>query len=277
MIYQEYFELYNGVRIPKIGFGTWQIKNEVACEACLCALRVGYRHIDTAKAYGNEEGVGQSIKESGIKREDIFITSKIPAEVKTYEEAKKCIEESLNLLDTPYIDLMLIHAPRPWDEMRWDFPYRYYDENVNVYRALEEAYEAGLIRSIGVSNFNEEDLKNIQKHCKILPMVNQICIFAGDTPMNLINFCKENNILVEAYSPLGTGKIFKSDLIKNMAEKYNVPMSKLAIRYCYQLGTLALPKSVNPLRIKANTEIDDLVISDEDMKVLKSYNIYEHI
>ena len=274
MISKQYFTLYNGVKIPCIGFGTWQISNDIVTEACLVAFKEGYIHIDSAKAYGNEEGVGKSIKLCGLKREDIFITTKVPAEIKTYEDAKRCIEESLKLLDTPYIDLILIHAPRPWDNMRYDYPYRYYEENVNVYRALEEAYEQGKVRSIGVSNFSIEDIENILKHNKIKPMVNQICVYAGDTPLDLIEYCKKQDILVEAYSPLGTGRVFKSDLLKQLADKYNVSIAELALRYTYQLGTLPLPKSVTPNRIKDNLYFDHFTISDEDMEMLKKYSIY---
>lgn len=273
MISKEYYILSNGVKIPKIGFGTWQIGNDIASKTCLIALNNGYIHIDTAKAYGNEDGVGKAIKQCGLNRKDIFITSKIPAEIKNYEDAKRVIEESLKLLDVEYIDLMLIHAPRPWDEMRWDFEYRYYKENVEVYRALEEAYLEGKLKSIGVSNFSIDDLKNIFSNCKIKPMVNQICVFAGDTPIDLINFCKEEGILVEAYSPLGTGRLFKSEFVKQMAEKYNVSVAQLGIRYAYQLGTLPLPKSVTESHIKNNIEIDNFEIDKEDMDSLKEYCI----
>ena len=274
MIHKEYFVLSNGIKIPKLGFGTWQIPNENACECCLYALRSGYRHIDTAKAYGNEEGVGEAIKASKLNREDIFITSKIPAEVKTYEGAKRCIKESLDLLGVDYIDLMLIHAPRPWDEMRWDFEYRYYKENIEVYRALEEVYEQGKIKSLGVSNFSIDDLKNIFDNSKIKPMVNQICVFIGETPIELIEFCQKEDILVEAYSPLGTGRLFKNEFVKQYADKYGVSIAQLAIRYTYQLGTLPLPKSVNPDHILNNMDINGFTISDEDMEALKKYNIW---
>lgn len=269
MVTKEYFVLANGVKIPKLGYGTWQIPNEIASECSLNALRSGYVHIDTAKAYGNEEGVGKGIKQSGLKRKEVFITSKIPAEVKTYEGAKKCIEESLKLLGVDYIDLMLIHAPRPWNEMNHDFPYRYYKENIEVYKALEEAYEEKKLRSIGVSNFEIDDLKNIFDHSKIKPMVNQICVYIGNTPMELIDFCQKENILVEAYSPLGTGRLFKNEKAKEIASKYNVTVAQLGIRYCLELNTLPLPKSVSVSRIEENKEVDFL-ISKEDMETLKS-------
>ena len=267
---KQFFTLYNGLKIPAIGFGTWQIKNDIVKDACLTALKEGYRHIDTAKAYGNEKGVGESLKECGLTREDVFITSKIPAEIKDYEDAKRCIRESLELLDTKYIDLMLIHAPRPWEEMANRNGHRYFKENIEVYRALEEAFEEGLLKSIGVSNFDIDDLNNIIKNNKIKPMVNQICIFAGCTPTDLIDYCKNNNILVEAYSPLATGRLFDKPLIIDMAKKYNVSIAKLAIRYCYQLDTLPLPKSITPSRIKENLDIFDFEISEEDMKILKN-------
>lgn len=271
MIINEYFVLSNGVKIPKIGFGTWQIPNDIAARCVKDALMCGYRHIDSAIAYGNEVGVGTGIKESNLKREDIFITSKIPAEIKSYEEAKKCINESLNRLDVDYIDLMLIHAPRPWANMRSDYEYKYYKENVEVYKALEEAYEAGKLKSIGISNFDKNDIDNILNNCKIKPHVNQICIYASHTPFDLIEYCHSLNILVEAYSPIGTGRLFKNEAVKLIADKYSVSIAQLGIRYCLQLNTLPLPKSVSKSHIEENKDID-FIISEEDMEALKQMN-----
>lgn len=264
----EFYTLSNGIQIPNIGFGTWQIDNDIASRCVLDALDSGYIHIDTAIAYGNEVGVGEAVKASNIKREDIFITSKIPAEIKTYEDAKRCIDESLKRLDVSYIDLMLIHAPRPWSLMGPNPTYRYFKENIEVYKALEEAYLEGKLKSIGVSNFDKDDIENIFSNCKIKPHVNQICVFIGNTPFDLIRYCKEQNILVEAYSPLGTGKLLKNEKAKIIADKYNVSIAQLGIRYCLQIGTLPLPKSVSKSHIEENKNVD-FIISGEDMDILK--------
>lgn len=166
MILNETYTLNNGYKIPKIAFGTWQIDNSTVTNAVKKALLIGYRHIDTASAYENEEGIGKAIKESGLSREEIFITSKIPASVKSYEEAKTIINNSLKNLDTSYIDLMLIHVPKPWEELFSGSDKNYFEENLAVWKAMEEAVDRGLIRSIGVSNFEIEDIQNIIEHGK---------------------------------------------------------------------------------------------------------------
>ena len=157
------FVLHNGVKAPALAYGTWLIKNENAANCVKMALEAGYRHIDTAQAYGNEEGVGQGIRESGLKREEVFITSKVKAELKSYAKAKASIDESLKKLGVDYIDLMLIHCPQPWALFRG--PFRYFKQNIQVWKAMEEAYKDGKIRAIGVSNFLVDDLENIINNC----------------------------------------------------------------------------------------------------------------
>ena len=262
-------KLYNGVEIPVLGLGTWQIKNEIAADVVLHALQAGYRHIDTAAAYENEQGVGEGIRKSGIPRSEIFITSKIPAEYKSYEIAKRTIDESLAYLKTDYIDLMLIHAPRPWDEMYPKGKKLYEEENASVWRALEEGYKEGKFRAIGVSNFEPYDLNNIFAHCTVLPMVNQIRSFIGAIDWETLALCKEKNIAVEAYSPLATGTILNSEHIKAIALKYGVTAARLCIKYVLQLGLVALPKTTSPDRMKENTLVD-FTISEEDMKTLNA-------
>ncbi|MBQ9731236.1 MAG: aldo/keto reductase [Bacilli bacterium] len=248
--------LNNKNTIPDIGFGTWQISNEAVIDAVITALECGYRHIDTAIDYGNEEGVGKALKLTDVKREEIFLTSKIPAHVKTYEGAKRCIEESLKRLQVDYLDLMLIHSPRPWEGL-WDPNYpRYYKENLEVYKALEEAYKEKKIKSIGISNFFIDDVKNILENVEIKPVINQICVFIGNTPKELIKYCKENDILVEAYSPIATGRLLKNKELIAIAEKYDVSVPQLCIRYCMQIGTLPLPKSQTKEHIKSNLDVD---------------------
>ena len=272
MLLQEKFVLSNGLEIPKIGLGTWQIKNEDVYDAVISAVKVGYRHIDTAIAYGNEEGVGKAIKDCGVERSNLYITSKIPAEVKSYEGAKKCIEESLSRLDLEYLDLMLIHAPRPWDQL-WDpNANQCYKENLEVWKAMEEAHKAGKIKSIGISNFYYVDIKNILDNCEIKPHVNQICIFIGNTPQDAIDYCNDNGILVEAYSPIATGRLLNNKIVEEMANKYNVSIAQLCIKYCLDINTLPLPKSKTPSHILENTKVD-FEINKEDLEKLRNLSI----
>lgn len=267
MIFQEMYRMYNGVDIPKVGLGTWQTPDGVAVEAVKTAISVGYRHIDTAAAYGNESGVGRGIRESGIRRDEIFVTSKVPAEVKTYDSAKQSIEQSLKRLGLGFIDLMLIHAPRPWDKMGKDHVGNYFEENLAVWKALEEAHRDGKIRAIGVSNFDIRDLKNIMDNAEILPAVNQICVHIGNVPAEVMQFCRTNGILVEAYSPNATGRLARNQKVTAMAEKYNVSVARLGCRFDLQLGTIPLPKSTHAEYIKENTRLD-FQIAEEDMQEL---------
>ncbi len=267
MILDENFVLNTGYQIPRIAFGTWQIDNDTVIDAAKTALSLGYRHIDTAAAYENEAGVGKAIAESGLAREEIFITTKIPAEIKNYEAAKESIRNSLKKLNTSYIDLMLIHAPKPWDEMFSDIDKTYYEENLAVWRAMEEAAEAGQIRSIGVSNFGISDIRNITDHSKIKPAANQIQVHIGHTPTDVISYCQENDITVMAYSPNATGRLLGHPIATEIAQKYHVSVPQLSIRYDYQLGLIPLPKSTNPAHIAENKDVD-FVISKEDMKLL---------
>lgn len=267
MILSEKYQLNNGTSIPKIAFGTWQISNDDVTDAVKAAISMGYRHIDTAAAYENERGVGKALNESGLCREEAFITTKIPAEVKTYEGAKAVIADSLKNLDTPYIDLMLIHAPKPWEELFGGSEKTYYEENLAVWKAMEEAVAAGQLRAIGVSNFEISDLQNIIDHAEIKPAVNQIRVHIGHTPAEVISYCKANGIVVMAFSPNATGKLLGHPVVTEIAAKYQVSVPQLSIRYDYQLGLIPLPRSTNPAHIAENKEID-FVISDEDMKRL---------
>lgn len=259
--------LSNGNKIPILAYGTWLIKNTDASKCVKNAIEAGYRHIDTAQAYKNEVGVGKGIKESGISRKDIYVTTKVEAEYKSYLEAKKSIEESLKKLDLDYVDLILIHCPQPWDE--YGSSYRYFKENIEVWKALEEAYLEGKVKAIGVSNFLIEDLKNIINHCKIKPMVNQVLCHIGHTPLELINYCKKNNIVFESYSPMGHAKILDNKEINLMAEKYHVSVAQLCIKYTLQLDTISIPKAQSLPHIIENTKLD-FEISKIDMDKLSS-------
>jgi diketogulonate reductase-like aldo/keto reductase len=260
------YKLNNGVLIPKIGFGTWLVSNEDTAQFVEQALAQGYRHIDTAEAYGNEKGVGQAIKNSGIERKDIFIATKLQAEIKDYEGARQAIAESLNALDVDYIDLMLIHGPKPWD--KYSEEDRYFAGNLAVWQALEEAYQTGKIKAIGVSNFEIVDLKNLLHHAKIKPMVNQILSHIGNTPLDLIKFSQKEDILVEAYSPIGHGDMFANQDVATIAAKYQVSIAQLAVRYLLQLELLPLPKASSIDHMQNNASVD-FVISNEDMDQLK--------
>ena len=263
--------LHNGIKIPSLAYGTWLIKNEDAANCVKMALAAGYRHIDTAQAYGNEEGVGQGIRESGLKREEIFITSKIRAELKSYKKAKASIEESLKKLGVDYIDLMLIHCPQPWALFRG--PLKFYKQNIQVWKALEEAYKAGKIRAIGVSNFLIKDLQNIMDNCEIKPMANQILLHIGETPVDVITFCQENDIVVESYSPIAHGKALNNEAIKKFAEKYNVSIPQLCIKYTLQLNTVSIPKASSKEHIESNTQLDFTISEDDMIELLKCNHI----
>jgi diketogulonate reductase-like aldo/keto reductase len=265
MILAENYTLSNGIEIPKLGLGTWFIKNEIAAHAVKEAVKLGYRHIDTAQAYNNESGVGEGIKECGVKRQDVFLTTKLAAEIKSYKEAITSIDNSLMKLKLEYIDLMIIHSPKPWAEFSGDN--FYFEGNREAWRALEDGYKTGKLRSIGLSNFEINDIKNILENCSTKPMVNQILAHISNTPMDLITYCKDKGILVEAYSPIGHGVLMKNDQIKKVAQKYNVSVPQLGIRYCLQLGLLPLPKTANPDHMKSNAEVD-FVINETDMEYL---------
>lgn len=265
-ILDEKLPLQKDVEIPLIGLGTWQMSQEEAERTVEYALKNGYNHIDTARTYGNEEGVGRGIKASGVKREDFFLTSKVSAFSKSYEEAKNDINDSLEALDTPYLDLMIIHAPRPWNEMRVkEIEDYYYEENKEVWRALEEAYEEGKLKAIGVSNFEIGDLENLFESAKIKPMLNQIKYHIGRRDEELVQFCQENDMVVEAYSPIGTGKLLNNPDIQKIADKYNKSTAQISIRYAYQKGLVVLPKSVHEEYISDNAAIDfEISVPDLD-------------
>lgn len=274
---KENYVLNNGVKIPKIGLGTWQMTETEAENAALNALKLGYRQIDTAAVYGNEAGVGRAVEASGVKRGDIFITTKIPAEVKTAEGATEAIENSLKLLNTGYIDLMLIHAPMPWDEICYRKPrpsHRYEKENIEVYKVMERYLRDGKLRAVGLSNFEEHDILNIIGNCEVPPAVNQVRCYIGHTPKKAIDFAKERGVLIQAYSPNATGRLLADGTVKAFAEKYGVTVPKLAIKYCLQLGVQPLPKTTNATHMKENSELN-FEISKEDMKALEDLGTVE--
>jgi diketogulonate reductase-like aldo/keto reductase len=266
MILNETYTLSNGVRIPKLGLGTWFIDDDKAAQAVRDAITIGYRNIDTAQAYGNERGVGEGVRTSGVPRNELFVSTKLAAEIKNYDDAVAAIDGSLTTLGLDYIDLMLIHSPQPWNDFRGG---DYADGNREAWRALEGAHQAGKIRAIGVSNFEQQDLENILKSGTVTPHVNQLLVHAGNTPAELIDYCAGKDILVEAYSPIAHGEILKNPDVAAMAERYNVTVPQLCIRYTIQLGTVSLPKTANPDHMRGNAQVD-FTISDDDMTVLRS-------
>ncbi|MFE7624723.1 aldo/keto reductase [Streptomyces sp. NPDC057509] len=262
----ETYTLSNGVEIPKLGLGTWFIDDDKASDAVRAAIGTGYRNIDTAQAYGNEHGVGEGIRTSGVAREDLFVSTKLAADIKDFDRAVAAIDASLAKLDIGYIDLMLIHAPQPWDDFRGG---DYAEGNRQAWRALEEAHRAGRIRAIGVSNFLRSDLENILAHGTVAPHVNQVLLHAGNTPAELLTFCEERNILVQAYSPIAHGTLLRSRRITAIAERYAVGVPQLCIRYALQLGTQPLPKTANPEHMRSNADVD-FEISEADMTTLRT-------
>lgn len=270
MILNEYFTLTNGLNIPKLGLGTWFIDDDKAAEAVREAVKIGYRHFDTAQAYGNERGVGEGARTASVPREELFITTKLAAEIKDYDGAVKAIDESLAKAGLEYYDLLLIHAAQPWDDFRGG---DYAEGNREAWRAIIDAYNSGKLKAIGVANFNIEDIENLTSTGLMKPMVNQLLVHIGNTPQELIDYCQKNDILVEGYSPVAHGEILKHEGIKAMADKYGVSVAQLCIRYDLQLGTLPLPKTANPEHMKENAAVD-FEISEEDMEALKNI---EHI
>jgi diketogulonate reductase-like aldo/keto reductase len=267
MILNETYTLSNGIKIPKLGLGTWFIDDAKAAEVVRTAVFIGYRHIDTAQAYGNEAGIGEGVRTCGLARKEIFITDKVAAEVKAYKAVVKSIDSSLVKMRLDYIDLMIIHSPQPWAE--WHGDRRYFEENKAVWKALEDSCAAGKVMAIGVSNFLQDDLESILSDCAVKPMVNQILLHISNTPMELVDYCKTKGILVEAYSPIAHGEALRNIDIAVMANKYRVTAAQLCIRYAIQLGTVALPKTANPEHMKDNAAVN-FVISEEDMDKLKN-------
>lgn len=256
----KFYELSNGVLIPSVGFGTWQIPDgPAALEATRAALDAGYRHIDTAAVYGNEESVGRAIKESGVPRKEIFLTTKLWNGVRGYEETKRALEESLKKLGTDYLDLYLIHWPNPAKyRAHWQ------KANADTWRAFEDLYRAGKLRSIGISNFHERHISPLLETAEIAPMVNQIRLCPGDTQDGVVAYSKEKGMLLEAYSPLGSGKIFEVPEMKQIAEKHGKTVAQVCVRWSLERGWLPLPKSQTAARIRENLNVFDFELTQED-------------
>ena len=256
--------LSNGIHIPCVGFGTWQVQDgQTAVNAVAAALKAGYRHIDTAQAYGNEESVGQAIAQSGVPREEIFLTSKLANPIRGYQETLDAVEQSLNKLQTDYADLFLLHWPRPVK-----YKDNWQEKNAQSWKAFETLYQAGKLKAIGVSNFHPHHIEALLKTAEVAPMVNQIRLAPGDTQDEVVAYSRDKGMLLEAYSPLGMGRVFEVPEMQAMAAKYNKSIAQIALRWSLQRGYLPLPKSITPVRIRENTQLFDFALSEEDVNTI---------
>ncbi len=247
------FPLASGTAIPKVGFGTWQIpEGDAVYDAVRAALDAGYRHIDTALAYGNERGVGRAVRDSGVDRDELFITTKLPAEIKDAGGARDAFERSTGNLDLGPVDLWLIHAPWPWDAIGT----QHREGNAAVWRVMAEVHGAGRTKAIGVSNFEIADLEALIADTDVVPHVNQIRWHVGHSEPDLTRWCQEHDVLVEGYSPLATGRLFGTQVLDEIAARTGRTPAQVAIRYLLEHDVLPLPKSVTPHRIAENADLD---------------------
>lgn len=253
----KYAQLHNGVEIPMLGFGTWKIDDgKTVIDAVCQALEVGYRHIDTAAIYQNEEGVGTGISQSGVPRKEIFLVTKVWNDDQGYESTLRAFEASLKRLHVDYIDLYLIHWPKPLSRETW--------------KAMEKLYREGLAKSIGVSNFHKHHLLDLLPHCEIKPMVNQVEFHPRLLQLDLLEFCREQGIQHEAWSPLIRGQILQIPLLQELAKKYQRTISQIVLRWEIQMQVVTIPKSVTPERIKENFEIFDFELTQDDVNKISS-------
>ena len=254
-------ELYNGILMPEIGFGTWKAPTgKVTVEAVKTAIECGYTHIDCAAIYGNEKEVGLGIKESNVDRKNLFITSKLWNDIRGYQETIDAFNKTLDDLQLDYLDLYLIHWPRPVK-----YHDNYIEKNIESWKAMEDLYKQGKIKAIGVSNFKIHHMEEIMENCEIKPMVNQIEFHPSCLEKEIRDFCKKENIVITGYSPLANGKVFECKELVEFSEKYGVSIAQLCIKYALQHDVIPLVKSVTKERIKANLNVN-FVISDEDME-----------
>lgn len=263
---KDVYKLANGVKIPCIGFGMWQTPDDrTGIDAVKSAIRAGYTHIDTAQAYGNEECVRIAIEECGADRSKLFITTKIWNNNHSYDLVMSSFEESLRKLGTDYVDLLLIHWPNPAP-----FRSRWQEANAETWKAMEELYEAGKIRAIGISNFRKHHIDALLQTAKIKPMVNQIRLCPGETQDEVVEYSRAQGMILEAYSPLGTGKIFDVPQMQKLADKYGKSIAQICIRWSLQRGYLPLPKSVTPSRIEENLKVFDFALEEADVQLIAS-------
>lgn len=260
------YKLSNGLEIPSIAFGTWKfLNNDETSQIIANAIESGYRYIDTAKSYGNEKSVGKGIKNANINREDIIIGGKLWNDDRGYDNIIKACNRTIETLDCNYLDIYLVHWPASkavhenWEEI-----------NAETWKAMEYLYNSGIVKAIGVCNFKINQLEALFKSADIKPMINQIECHPGFVQQEIIEFCKKQNILVEAWSPLGSGKLMKKEQLKEIARKYNKDVAQICIKWCLQNGVLPLPKTSDKERMKSNLNIFDFEISQEDMEILNN-------
>ena len=263
------YTLYNGVQVPCVAFGTWKMPNEVVEDAVACAIKTGYRHIDTAAAYQNEVGVGAGLRKSGVSRQELFLVSKLPNDDHGYQNAIASCERSLQRLGVDYLDGYLIHWPvlvENQDHLEEDL--------CDTWRAMEQLYKDGKVRAIGTSNFLEEHIDLLKANFSDYPMINQVQMHPQCPQEEMIAYCKENKILPEAWSPLIQGQAFKRELLIETAKKYGVSVAQLCIRWIFQKGAVPVPKSATPERIQNNADIFGFTISDADMENIATLRKY---
>lgn len=258
------YKLANGVEIPCVGFGTFQTPDgETAVQAVKAALKAGYRHIDTASVYGNEVGVGRGIVESGVPREEIFVTTKLWNADQGFEATLKAFDKSRKALGLDYVDLYLIHWPRvkqaPDDWRRL---------NRETWQAMEKLYEKGYIKAIGVSNFAPKHIESLAEMSLTMPMVNQIELHPGWLQQETVDYCRDKGIVVEAWGPFSRGNLFGSGELDGIAAKYGKSVAQVCLRWHLQQGYIPLPKSVTPQRIEENAQIFDFELAQEDMEYI---------
>ncbi|WP_321973062.1 aldo/keto reductase [Paratractidigestivibacter sp.] len=266
-ILDENYTLADGTLIPRLGLGTWLMDDATATAAVKSAVACGYRMIDTAQAYGNEAGVGEGIRTCGVARDQLFVATKVAGELKDYQSVAASIDESLSKLGLDYVDQMILHSPQPWVEVNQSDD-RHEEGNLAAWRALEDAQAAGKVRVIGVSNFLAGDIDNILAGGTVKPQVNQVLTHISNTPFELLDYCAEKGILVEAYSPIAHGEVLGNPLIAEVAGRYGVTPAQLCIRYCLELGMLPLPKATSAEHIADDARVD-FQISTEDMQTLR--------
>ena len=260
------FTLKNGVKMPCIGFGTYNTTDEDACRVVLDALKVGYRLIDTAAIYENEAGIGKALATSGVAREELFITSKVWNTHRGYSKTMESFNASLKRLGLDYLDLFLIH----WPANEKQFGAEAEAINADTWRALEDLYTQGRVRAIGLSNFKPHHIETLMKHARIEPVVNQIEFYPGRMQEETLNYCLEQGMIVEAWSPLGRGKTLTNENIAAIGKRHGKSNAQVCLRWLIQLGMLPLPKSGNVERMKQNLEVFDFELTPDEMAIISA-------